>query len=435
MRAVRTRSSSSHRRDPVATAPPTRVRRWCMPRFEAFHGLRYAPATAPLERLIAPPYDVVDADERARLTARSPYNSIRLELPAADPGRGLDRYRAAAALLGSWRAAGVLVPDPNPSLYVYKMRFLDDAGGARSTTGVIGALGLEPFGGAVVPHEQTMAAPGRDRLDLLRACEVNFSPIWGLLLASGLSTACAAASAVAGEHLVAVDDESTTHEMWRVDDEDAIRAITDLVAPAAVVIADGHHRHETAIRYRAECVARHDGPPGSGSVMAYVAELAPDELSVQAIHRLVTGLPDGFDLFGVFGGGSGSSGRATTRRHSPPRWWRAAPRRSCSPPAAGSFSRPPGRWRSTTSTRAGSTRPSAGCPTTRPTTSTARRGRSTPCATAGHRLPCSSGRRRSTSSLPRCAPACGCRRNRHTSTPSRVPGSSSGPSPSRPAGG
>lgn len=302
MRAVRTRSSSSHRRDPVATAPPTRVRRWCMPRFEAFRGLRYAPATAPLERLIAPPYDVVDADERARLTARSPYNSIRLELPAADPGRGLDRYRAAAALLGSWRAAGVLVPDPNPSLYVYKMRFLDDAGGARSTTGVIGALGLEPFGGAVVPHEQTMAAPGRDRLDLLRACEVNFSPIWGLLLASGLSTACAAASARAGEHLVAVDDESTTHEMWRVDDEDAIRAITDLVAPAAVVIADGHHRHETAIRYRAECVARHDGPPGSGSVMAYVAELAPDELSVQAIHRLVTGLPDGFDLFGVFGG-------------------------------------------------------------------------------------------------------------------------------------
>jgi len=273
-----------------------------MPRFEAFRGLRYAPAAAPLERLIAPPYDVVDADERARLAARSPYNSIRLELPAADPGRGLDRYRAAAALLGSWRAAGVLVPDPNPSLYVYKMGFLDDAGGARSTTGVIGALGLEPFGGAVVPHEQTMAAPGRDRLDLLRACKVNFSPIWGLSLASGLSAACAAASARAGEHLVAVDDESTTHEMWRVDDEDAIRAITDLVAPAAVVIADGHHRHETAIRYRAECVARHDDPSGCGFVMAYVAELAPDELSVQAIHRLVTGLPDGFDLPGALGG-------------------------------------------------------------------------------------------------------------------------------------
>jgi uncharacterized protein (DUF1015 family) len=273
-----------------------------MPRFEAFRGLRYAPAAAPLERLIAPPYDVVDADERARLTARSPYNSIRLELPAADPGRGLDRYRAAAALLGSWRAAGVLVPDPNPSLYVYKMGFLDDAGGARSTTGVIGALGLEPFGGAVVPHEQTMAAPGRDRLDLLRACEVNFSPIWGLSLASGLSVACAAASARAGEHLVAVDDESTTHEMWRVDDENAIRAIADLVAPAAVVIADGHHRHETATRYRAECVARGVGPSGCGFVMAYVAELAPDELSVQAIHRLVTGLPDGFDLLGALGG-------------------------------------------------------------------------------------------------------------------------------------
>jgi uncharacterized protein (DUF1015 family) len=267
-----------------------------MPRFEPFRGLRYAPATAPLERLIAPPYDVVDAEERARLAARSPYNSILVELPAADPARGLDRYQVAAALFESWQADGVLVRDPSPALYVYKMGFADPAGKPRATHGVIGALGLEPAGGAVVPHEQTMSAPGRDRLDLLRACRVNCSPIWGLSLADGLTAACAAAARTAREYVAATDDEGTTHEMWRVDDDDAVGAISDLIAPVPVVIADGHHRHETAARYRDECLARGGtSPAGYDSVMAFIAEVAPDELDLQAIHRLVTGLPAGFD--------------------------------------------------------------------------------------------------------------------------------------------
>ena len=271
-----------------------------VPRFEPFRGLRYSAAAAPFADLIAPPYDVVDAAERSRLAERSPYNAIHVELPAPDAARGLDRYRVAAALFEAWRAEGVLVRDPSPSLYVYKMSYLDDAGRPRGTTGVIGALGLEPFGGAVVPHEQTMAAPGRDRLDLLRACRVNCSPIWGLSLAPGLTAACTAVIERSREHVAATDDEATEHEMWRVDDESALRSIATLVAPEPVVIADGHHRHETADRYRAECPARHaDTPDGCDSIMAFVAELAPAELALHAIHRLVSGLPDGFDLLGA----------------------------------------------------------------------------------------------------------------------------------------
>ncbi len=271
-----------------------------VPRFEPFRGLRYAPSVAPLADLIAPPYDVVDAAERAQLAARSPYNSIHVELPAADSDRGLDRYQAAAALFAAWRTEGVLATDPSPSLYVYQMGYLDDSGRSLSTTGVIGALGLEPFGGAVLPHEKTMSAPGRDRLQLLRSCRVNCSPIWGLSLAAGLSAACSAAIDAAAQQVRATDDELTTHEVWRVDDESVVREIAALVTPAPVIIADGHHRHETAIRYRAECRSRHPATPGDCDlIMAFLTELAPDELALRPIHRLVGELPPDLDLVGA----------------------------------------------------------------------------------------------------------------------------------------
>lgn len=274
-----------------------------VPRFRPFRGLRYAASLAPLADLIAPPYDVVEAEERRRLAVRSPHNSIGVELPVADAERDLDRYEVAAELFASWQAEGVLVRDPSPAFYVYKMRFVDQAGEMRATTGVIGALGLEPSGGAVVPHEQTMAAPGWDRLDLLRACRVNSSPIWGLSLAAGLTAACTKAIERARAHVAASDDESTVHEMWLVDDDESISLIAGLVAPEAVIVADGHHRHETAERYRAECLAHHDGATdGSDSIMAFLAELSPEELTLGAIHRLVSGLPDGFDLLGAIAG-------------------------------------------------------------------------------------------------------------------------------------
>jgi uncharacterized protein (DUF1015 family) len=271
-----------------------------VPGFRPFRALRYDAALAPLADLVAPPYDVVDAEERARLVARSPYNAIRVELPTPDAARSDDRYAAAAALLEAWQANGALRRDPLPALYVYKMGFFDEAGKSRATTGVIGALGLEACGGAVVPHEQTMSGPGEDRLQLLRACRVNCSPIWGLSLAPGLTAACATATERATDYVEATDDEATTHEMWRVVDESSISLISELIAPAPVVIADGHHRHETAIRYRAECRAHHDVAGGHDFVMAFIAELAPEQLAVRAIHRLVSGLAEGLDLAGEF---------------------------------------------------------------------------------------------------------------------------------------
>ncbi|MCU1492743.1 MAG: hypothetical protein JWO62_507 [Acidimicrobiaceae bacterium] len=275
-----------------------------MPRFEPFAGLRYDTNAAPLADVIAPPYDVVSPTDRVRLAGRSPYNAIHVELPEPDDDQGLDRYQHAAALLDSWESEGALRRDDVPALYVYRMRFRSEDGTERSTTGVIGALRLDQVGGSeVLPHERTMPKPKGDRLELLRACRANLSPIWGLSLSGGLAAACVAATNAAGPApMSATDDDGIVHELWPVTDTATIETIAALVSATPVVIADGHHRYETAIFYRTERRNANDGAPGAYDyVMALVVELTEDELFVQAIHRLVSGLPDDFDVLGVLG--------------------------------------------------------------------------------------------------------------------------------------
>jgi uncharacterized protein (DUF1015 family) len=160
---------------------------------------------------------------------------------------------------------------------------------------VIGALGLEPPGsGAILPHEHTTPKAKSDRLQLLMATATNLSPIWGLSLAPGLS---ALVESVAGPSAQAIDPEGVVHELWPITDLASVDAISATVASAPVVIADGHHRFETALTYQGQC--RERGGGGSGPfdfVMALVVELSEDQLAVRAIHRLLTGLPEGFDL-------------------------------------------------------------------------------------------------------------------------------------------
>ena len=246
-----------------------------------------------LDEVISPPYDVIDEEERLRLEARSPFNSVRVELP--QPDGPLDRYQAAEALLDQWRATAVLLQDDAPSFYAYRLEFADELGQPRHTTGVLGALELsKPGEGDVLPHERTMPKPKDDRLNLLRAARANLSPVWGLTMAPGL----AKLSAVEGPPTAtAVDDDGVRHLLWRVTDPEHLAAIAETVASAPVVIADGHHRFETALAYRDERRAATGGAPGPYDfIMAFVVELIDDELTVEAIHRLINGLPEGFDV-------------------------------------------------------------------------------------------------------------------------------------------
>lgn len=264
-----------------------------MPRFEPFAGLRYNPSLR-LDLLIAPPYDVVGEQERAELAARHRANAIHVELPVEDRNLSLDRYANAARLFAAWQQDGALRRDAGPCFYTYRMT----PPGAAPTTGVIGALACEPVGGDILPHEETIPKDTTDRLDLLRACRANLSPIWGLSLTDGL----AATYQPDGEpDERAVDDDGVVHELWVIEDPTVQEAIALGVAASPVVIADGHHRYQTALTYQAEQRARRDGRPGDDLIMALIVELAEDQLRVGPIHRTVTGVPAGTDLVAVLG--------------------------------------------------------------------------------------------------------------------------------------
>jgi uncharacterized protein (DUF1015 family) len=253
-----------------------------VPRFEPFAAVRYA-AGPDLSPVAAPPYDVISPDDRARLVDKSEHNAVRIELPADEGGR--DRYQVAADLWRQWQDEGVLLTDDSPSYYAYRMSFAGDDGSPRSTLGVLGALELSRPGEAgILPHERTTSKDKADRLNLLRSCRANLSPIWGLSLAPGLSGLLAVDRA---PDAWADDEDGNRHELWRLAAGDAA-AITEAVSAEPLVIADGHHRYETALAYRDEA----PDLPGARFVLCYVVELTESQLAVGPIHRLLSEVPD-----------------------------------------------------------------------------------------------------------------------------------------------
>jgi uncharacterized protein (DUF1015 family) len=265
-----------------------------VPRFEPFVGLRYNPALVHLDQVIAPPYDIIEAPERSHLASRHAANAVHVELPEADLLTRVDRYQVAARLFAAWQADGILRADAAPAFYPYRMI----TPGGVSSTGVIGALGIDEEGGDVLPHEETMPKPKSDRYDLLSATRANLSPIWGLSLAPGVS----AGLAPTGRPVIDVlDDDGVRHQLWVLDDPAAIARVTAAVEAAPVVVADGHHRYATARQYRRDQrAAIGDGPADHDLIMALIVELSDDQLTVGPIHRAVSGLPPGTDLPGVF---------------------------------------------------------------------------------------------------------------------------------------
>ncbi|MGH2686580.1 MAG: DUF1015 family protein, partial [Actinomycetota bacterium] len=231
--------------------------------------------------------------QRAELAGRDPHNVVRLDLPVEE--NGVDRYQVACRLLHQWRDEGVLVLDEEPSYYVYRMGYHDEGGRPRQTAGVLGALELSKPGEAdVLPHEHTTPKAKSDRLNMLQSCRANLSAVWGLSLAPGLSGLCE----LPGPPIARwTDDDGVHHRLWQITEPGVVTAISETVAAAPVVIADGHHRYETSLAYQEERRAEAGGAAGAYDLaMAYVVELVEEQLTVRPIHRLISGLPDGFDL-------------------------------------------------------------------------------------------------------------------------------------------
>jgi uncharacterized protein (DUF1015 family) len=259
-----------------------------MAEIKPLRAVHYDPRVAgPIAGLVAPPYDVIDGAMRAQLAARSPFNVVNIDLPQPAIDRE-DPYEAAEELFETWELQGALVRDREPAIWAHEQDYRGPDGGARTRRGFFCRVRVEEYGaGRIRPHERTHPGPREDRLRLTRATRANLSPIFSLFSDPAGAAWSALAPATAEDPWAEVrDEEGTTHRVWRVQDPAAIAAVTEAAAPAELLIADGHHRYETARVYAEEV----GGEGEHRYVLMCLVALEDPGLEIFPTHRLVSGL-------------------------------------------------------------------------------------------------------------------------------------------------
>ncbi len=249
-------------------------------------------ASGGLASVVAPPYDVIDPAQRAELAARHPNNIVKLILPE---GEGDAKYGNAAELFGKWRDEGVLIRDDEPAFYRYDQTFTPPGGGkARTRSGFLGLVKLVALDkGIVLPHERTLSGPKEDRLKLFRATRTNFSP--GFQLYRDPEGALNAPLATAKTLTELTTPDGIEHVLSKISDKDAIASIALGIAKSSLLIADGHHRYETALRYANEATSSGVDRPEHAYFLVFFANGDDPDLVVFPTHRHVHSLPS-FDF-------------------------------------------------------------------------------------------------------------------------------------------
>jgi uncharacterized protein (DUF1015 family) len=273
-----------------------------MPDIQAFRGIRYDLGhVGSLSHVVAPPYDVIDADLQRALYDRHPANVIRLILNRDEPAddEHNNRYTRAARLLRQWQRDRILFAEADPAIYVYHQLF-SEAGATYTRRGFMCRVRLERFGeGNIYPHEETHGAAKADRLKLWSACKANLSPIFGLYPDEQNEAQSILEAAIAGVAPVEASDHlGVIHRIWPVTDVATITAVIAAMGNRPVYIADGHHRYETALALRDELAAElaqhgHPLPPGhpANFVLMTCVSMSDPGMLVLATHRLFRGLP------------------------------------------------------------------------------------------------------------------------------------------------
>jgi len=243
-----------------------------------------------LENVAAPPYDVIDAQMRAELLERSPYNAVAIDLPkpygeSGPQDTGDDPYERAAQTMEEWRQAGALVSDAEPAIWAMTQDYAGPDGARRTRHGILARVRVEDFAtGQVLPHERTLPGPKKDRLDLTRATKHNLSPIFSLSTEDAWPLVAGAVQGIEpwGE---ATDAGGTLTRVWRIVDPAVLAGVTELLSGARLLIADGHHRYETAIAYRDEI----GGEGDHNYTLMALTGLDDPGLTVFPTHRLLAG--------------------------------------------------------------------------------------------------------------------------------------------------
>lgn len=286
-----------------------------MPEVRPFQGIRYTPSE--LSTLVCPPYDIISEAQQAELRASHPHNAVRLELPEG----GSDRYARAAETFTGWLEHGVLQREEERAFYVYRQDFEKD-GLRRRVNGVMGALRLEDFGegSGVWPHERTMAGPKQDRLSLLRALPVNVSPIYAIYRGQReLAPFLGSLEHRPPEARFGIG--GVLHRLWVIRAAAEVEMLIDALGENPLVIADGHHRYETALAFH-----REQSEPGDhDSILCFCVDADAEDLVVLPYHRgLTTTVPadkleqrlvERFEaraIEGTANGGAGTDGHSFT---------------------------------------------------------------------------------------------------------------------------
>jgi len=267
-----------------------------------FRGLRYNPEkVGDLSLVVTPPYDVISPEAQERYYQRHPYNVIRLILGKEFPndGPGNNRYTRAAWDFQSWQEEGILIRDERPSIYIYEQAFALRDGQKRRRKGIIALVKLEGFAkGTVFPHEWTLSKPKWDRLELMRACYANFSPIFSFYSSGGKLIHQVLKDKMEGEPAIdLMDEDRIEHRLWLLQDLTLIQAVVKELADKQVFIADGHHRYETALAFRDELWVKDPADPDRKGQKAYnfvmmaLVDMEDEGLAILPTHRMVRRLP------------------------------------------------------------------------------------------------------------------------------------------------
>ena len=265
--------------------------------FVPFRAIRYNLAKVKLEGVATPPYDVISSEEREKFYQKSPYNMVRLDFSKPLPGDSDqdNRYTRAAHDFKEWFEAGILARDEQPAFYLYEQLFQIE-GKKFTRRGLFGLRLLESFGtGKIFPHEKTIAGPKADRLLLMKSCGANFSSIFGIYSDPDRKVSEVLAPLYQSEPLDHFEQDGVVQRLWIVSEPEVVAKISGLLSEKSIVIADGHHRYETALTYRDWRLAQEPHAPESAPfryVLMYLADR--DESVVQPTHRVVHNAP-GFD--------------------------------------------------------------------------------------------------------------------------------------------
>lgn len=286
-----------------------------------FRALRYRTDRLALGDVVTQPYDKITPAMQDRYYSLSPFNLVRVILGKPEPGdNGTSVYTRAAEHLKDWRSSGVLAPDDAPSIYAYSQRFTipgDNSGKPCERRGFIALGRIEDYANGIVHrHEQTLSGPKLDRLNLLRATRAHFGQIFMLYgepertIEQALFPASQETTPAEGDHGATAaragarpdaditDEYGVSHRLWRVSDPTVIRQVQETMVNKKLIIADGHHRYETALNYRNERRAAAGGiipdAPYERVMMTFV-NMDSEGLVILPTHRIVFGLT-AFDL-------------------------------------------------------------------------------------------------------------------------------------------